>query len=80
MSTLVKTLLTGLKASTTQLVGIIVGAWHILGNTGQAYFILTTKVTTILGQIIREYEKGPYMSSIVAFYIRELMRIYSITP
>ncbi|KAG1767070.1 hypothetical protein EV702DRAFT_1203913 [Suillus placidus] len=80
MSTPVNNSLAGLKESTAQLVGIIAGARHIPAGTGQAHFALTAQVTTLLGQIIRAYEKGDYMPGIVASCSKELMRVRSMTP
>ncbi|KAG1764702.1 hypothetical protein EV702DRAFT_1051269 [Suillus placidus] len=80
MSTPVNNSLAGLKESTAQLVGIIARAQHIPAGTGQAHFALTAQVTTLLGHIIRAYEKGDYMPGIVASCLKELMRVHSMTP
>ncbi|KAG1717423.1 hypothetical protein EDD22DRAFT_964769 [Suillus occidentalis] len=66
MSTPVQTSLTGLKASTLKLVGIIAGARLIPAGTGEAHNVLTKQATTLLGEIVREHEKGDYIPGIVA--------------
>ncbi|KAG1738806.1 hypothetical protein EDD22DRAFT_959441 [Suillus occidentalis] len=80
MSTPVQTSLAGLKASTVKLVGIIAGARHILASTGEAHNVLTKQATTLLGEIVREHEKGDYIPGILASCSKELLRVCSMTP
>ncbi|KAG1761025.1 hypothetical protein EDD22DRAFT_898424 [Suillus occidentalis] len=80
MSTPVQTSLTGLKASTLKLVGIIAGARLIPAGTGEAHNVLTKQATTLLGEIVREHEKGDYIPGIVASCSKELLRVRPMTP
>ncbi|KAG1758481.1 hypothetical protein EDD22DRAFT_972156 [Suillus occidentalis] len=80
MSTPVQTSLAGLKASTLKLVGIITGAWLIPAGTGEAHNVLTKQATTLLGEIVREHEKGDYIPGIVASCSKELLRVRPMTP
>ncbi|KAG1759351.1 hypothetical protein EDD22DRAFT_956002, partial [Suillus occidentalis] len=80
MSTPVQTSLTGLKASTLKLVGIIAGAQLILASTGEAHNVLTKQATTLLGEIVQEHEKGDYIPGIVASCSKELLRVRLMTP
>ncbi|KAG1736486.1 hypothetical protein EDD22DRAFT_924105 [Suillus occidentalis] len=80
MSTPVQTSLAGLKASTLKLVGIIAGARLIPAGTGEAHNVLTKQATTLLGEIVREHEKGDYIPGIVASCSKELLRVRPMTP
>ncbi|KAG1717464.1 hypothetical protein EDD22DRAFT_992240 [Suillus occidentalis] len=80
MSTPVQTSLTGLKTSTLKLVGIIAGARLIPAGTGEAHNVLTKQATTLLGEIVREHEKGDYIPGIVASCSKELLRVRPMTP
>ncbi|KAG1718044.1 hypothetical protein EDD22DRAFT_964165 [Suillus occidentalis] len=80
MSTPVQTSLTGLKAFTVKLVGIIAGARHIPASTGEGHNVLTKQAYTLLGEIIQEHEKGDYIPGILASCSKELMRVHSMTP
>ncbi|KAG1764988.1 hypothetical protein EDD22DRAFT_881652, partial [Suillus occidentalis] len=80
MSTPVQTSLAGLKGSTLKLVGIIAGARLIPAGTGEAHNVLTKQATTLLGEIVREHEKGDYIPGIVASCSKELLRVRPMTP
>ncbi|KAG1817188.1 uncharacterized protein BJ212DRAFT_1299348 [Suillus subaureus] len=72
MSTPVDNSLTGLKASTAQIMAIISGAQQIL--PGNSYFSLTTQA-----QVIKDYGSGP-LPSIVLLCSKELLHIQGMTP
>ncbi|KAG1722776.1 hypothetical protein EDD22DRAFT_854088 [Suillus occidentalis] len=80
MSTPVQTSLASLKASTLKLVGIIAGARLIPAGTGEAHNVLTKQAYTLLGEIVREHEKGDYIPGIVASCSKELLRVRPMTP
>ncbi|KIK37445.1 hypothetical protein CY34DRAFT_15694 [Suillus luteus UH-Slu-Lm8-n1] len=48
-------------------------------GTGEAHLALTVQATTLVGAIIWEVEKGPYMPRVVASCSKKLMRVRSMT-
>ncbi|KAG1803032.1 uncharacterized protein BJ212DRAFT_1487254 [Suillus subaureus] len=77
MSTPVDNSLTGLKASTAQIMAIISSAWQIpLGNS---HFSLTTQVSSLVAQVIKDYGSGP-LPGIVLSCSKELLCIQGMTP
>ncbi|KAG1800690.1 uncharacterized protein BJ212DRAFT_1305224 [Suillus subaureus] len=72
MSTPVDNSLTGLKASTAQIMAIISSAWQIL--PGNSHFSLTTQA-----QVIKDYGSGP-LPSIMLSCSKELLHVWGMTP
>ncbi|KAG1808417.1 uncharacterized protein BJ212DRAFT_1485055 [Suillus subaureus] len=77
MSTPVDNSLTGLKASTAQIMAIISSARQIpLGNS---HFSLTTQVSSLVAQVIKDYGSGP-LPSIMLLCFKELLHVRGMTP
>ncbi|KAG1814429.1 uncharacterized protein BJ212DRAFT_1482160 [Suillus subaureus] len=77
MSTPVDNSLTSLKASTAQIMAIISSAQQI--PPGNSHFSLTTQVSSLVAQVIKDYGSGP-LPSIVLSCSKELLRIQGMTP
>ncbi|KAG1818210.1 uncharacterized protein BJ212DRAFT_1480031 [Suillus subaureus] len=77
MSTPVDNSLTGLKASTAQIMAIISSTQQIpLGNS---HFSLTTQVSSLVAQVIKDYG-SEHLPSIVLSCSKELLHVQGMTP
>ncbi|KAG1803428.1 uncharacterized protein BJ212DRAFT_1487031 [Suillus subaureus] len=77
MSTPVDNSLTGLKASTAQIMAIISDTQQV--PPGNSHFSLTTQVSSLVAQVIKDYGSGP-LPSIMLSCSKELLRIQGMTP
>ncbi|KAG1821859.1 uncharacterized protein BJ212DRAFT_1547435 [Suillus subaureus] len=77
MSTPVDNSLTGLKASTAQIMAIISRAQQI--PPGNSYFSLTTQISSLVAQVIKDYGSGP-LPGIVLSCSKELLCVWGMTP
>ncbi|KAG1813927.1 uncharacterized protein BJ212DRAFT_1482276 [Suillus subaureus] len=77
MSTPVDNSLTSLKASTAQIMAIISSARQI--PPGNSHFSLTTQVSSLVAQVIKDYQTGP-LFGIVLSCSKELLCVQGMTP
>ncbi|KAG1816889.1 uncharacterized protein BJ212DRAFT_1480742 [Suillus subaureus] len=77
MSTPVDTSLTGLKASTAQIMAIISSTQQIPPDP--SHFALTSQVSSLVAHVVKDYGSGP-LPSIVLSCSKELLHIQGMTP
>ncbi|KAG2146453.1 uncharacterized protein EDB93DRAFT_1104432 [Suillus bovinus] len=78
MSAPVDTSLTSLKEITAKIMAIITGARQL--PLGHSHFSLTTQVSTLVADAVRQYGSGPYLPGLVCSCSRELIRVRGMTP
>ncbi|KAG2348101.1 hypothetical protein BDR05DRAFT_945033 [Suillus weaverae] len=76
MSTPVDTSLTGLKASTAQIIAIITGAWVV--PLGPSHFSLGKQVSALVAHIVKEYKGGP-LPGVMLSCFKELIQVQFMT-
>ncbi|KAG2158034.1 uncharacterized protein EDB93DRAFT_1246526 [Suillus bovinus] len=78
MSAPVDTSLTSLKEITAKIMAIITSAWQL--PLGHSHFSLTTQVSTLMADAVRQYGSGPYLLGLVCLCSRELICVRGMTP
>ncbi|KAG2129244.1 uncharacterized protein EDB93DRAFT_1256305 [Suillus bovinus] len=78
MSAPVDTSLTGLKEITAKIMAIITGTRQL--PPGHSHFSLTTQVSTLVADAVRQYGSGPYLPGLMCLCSRELIHVRGMTP